>query len=269
MSDSTAAFVGDIPKNYDGKMGPVLFDHMARMMAQRAAAKAPGDVLEIAAGTGIVTHHLAAMLGNDARIVATDLNEPMLNIARDKFDETQTVAFQSADAQELPFDDDSFDVVICQFGHMFFPERSRAYDEARRVLRPGSHYLFTTWGSNAENPYSELVIETLADAFMSDPPGFMKVPFSLSDARLILEELAQAGFVEVDHEVTDHNPTVASYDEFAHGLIFGSPAFFEINERGGDHADIARDLADRMRARFGYEPSTMPLKAHFFAMATP
>lgn len=265
MIDTNSAFVGDIPGNYDKGMGPVIFDHMARMMAEKTAAVAPQSVLELAAGTGIVTRHLSTVLG-DAHVVATDLNEPMLDIARGKFAETDNVRFQTADAQDLPFEDATFDAVVCQFGHMFFPDRDKAYAEAARVLRPGGQYLFSTWGTNAENPYSELMIEALAAAFEGDPPGFMKVPFSLNDAPAILDEVAQAGFVDPHHEMIEHAPSVDSYDNFAQGLILGSPAYFEVLERSGDHDEIARELAGQMRARFGREPSTMPLKAHFFQM---
>ncbi|KIC41923.1 methyltransferase type 11 [Ruegeria sp. ANG-R] len=268
MVDTNSAFVGDIPGNYDREMGPVIFDHMARIMAQKTAAVSPGHVLELAAGTGIVTRHLSRAL-DDAHVVVTDLNEPMLDIARTKFSETSNVSFQSADAQELPFADSSFDAVICQFGHMFFPDRARAYAEARRVLKPGGIYLFSTWGTNAENPYSEMVIETLSGAFESDPPGFMKVPFSLHDAAAILDEVVQAGFVEPCHECVEHASSVANFDNFALGLMLGSPAYFEVLERDGDHGEIAGDLANNMRARFGPEPSTMPLKAHFFQMMSP
>ncbi len=268
MVDTNSAFVGDIPGNYDREMGPVIFDHMARIMAQKTAAVSPRQVLELAAGTGIVTRHVSSAL-EDGHIVVTDLNEPMLDIARTKFSETDNVSFQTADAQELPFDDASFDAVICQFGHMFFPDRAKAYAEALRVLKPGGIYLFSTWGTNAENPYSELVIETLSAAFDGHPPGFMKVPFSLYDAAAILDEVAQAGFVEPRHEYVEHASTVASFDNFALGLMLGSPAYFEVLERDGDHGEIASDLAHNMRARFGSEPSAIPLKAHFFQMVSP
>ncbi|MBE1284742.1 MAG: methyltransferase domain-containing protein [Rhodobacteraceae bacterium] len=266
MNDTTSAFVGNIPTNYDTRMGPVIFDHMAKRMADRAAALHPGRVLEIAAGTGIVTRHLADSLGEEVAILATDLNEPMLQVARNKLDGDARVEFQEADAQDLSFDDGVFDVVICQFGHMFFPDRPKAYAEARRVLRPGGHYVFSTWGSNAENPYSDIINQTFADTFQDDPPGFMKVPFSLNDPQTLLAEVAEAGFFDPNHEVAEHHSVVASFDDFALGMMLGSPAFFEVSERGGDHVVLARDLANRFRARFGDEPASMPLKAHFFSM---
>ncbi len=265
MVDTNSAFVGDIPGNYDRKMGPVIFDHMARVMAEKTASNSPQRILELAAGTGIVTRHLANSLSN-VDMVVTDLNEPMLDIAREKFSDADSVTFRIADAQELPFEDESFDAVVCQFGHMFFPDRPKAYAEAARVLKPGGQYLFSTWGTNAENPYSELVIETLSAAFEGDPPGFMKVPFSLHDPVGILDEVEQAGFVAPVHESVEHASSVSSYDEFALGLMRGSPAYFEVLERDGDHGEIANSLAAEMRARFGQEPSTMPLKAHFFQM---
>jgi SAM-dependent methyltransferase len=140
MSATDVAFAGSIPALYDRYMGPLLFEPYARDIAARAAALGPQHILETAAGTGIVTEALARALPQ-ADIVATDLNQAMLDVAAERV-RAANVRFQQADAQALPFADGEFDLVLSQFGVMFFPDRVGAYREVRRVLKPGGRVLF-------------------------------------------------------------------------------------------------------------------------------
>ena len=121
MATTDTAFAGSIPGLYDRYLGPLLFEPYAAVVAERAKALAPGRILETAAGTGIVTAALHAALP-DAEIVATDLNQAMLDVAADRI-QSDKVSFLAADAQQLPFDDESFDLVACQFGVMFYPDK--------------------------------------------------------------------------------------------------------------------------------------------------
>lgn len=136
MSETDRVFTGEIPIFYDRYLGPQIFADYAEDLARRAAALRPARVLETAAGTGIVTRALAGSLATEAEITATDLNQAMLDFAAAQ-PGLERVTWQQADAQRLPFDDRSFDAVLCQFGVMFFPDRLAGYREARRVLRPG------------------------------------------------------------------------------------------------------------------------------------
>jgi len=123
MSSDAAGFIGNIPQYYDQGLGPIIFAGYAADIARRAAADRPARVLETAAGTGIVTRKLRDALPADTQLTATDLNPPMLDIARAKFRPGEQVGFQPADAIALPFADQSFDAIVCQFGVMFFPTR--------------------------------------------------------------------------------------------------------------------------------------------------
>ena len=145
MTSQAANFAGDIPAKYDSGLGPHLFLDYGADLARRVAAAKPGRVLEIAAGTGIVTRLLRDALPPSAHLVASDLNSPMLMVAREKFAETEQVEFRQADATALPFADDAFDAVVCQFGLMFFQEKTKAYSETFRVLAPGGRYYFNVW----------------------------------------------------------------------------------------------------------------------------
>jgi ubiquinone/menaquinone biosynthesis C-methylase UbiE len=200
MTDDASKFVGSIPEHYDACLGPRIFNGFAEDLAGRVARSGANSVLELAAGTGIVTRKLRDSLPDSSDLVATDLNVPMLDSARKKFREGESVQFKEADAMNLPFPDASFDCVSCQFGVMFFPDKAQSYAEAFRVLKPGGQYLFNVWDSWAKNPFAQLAHEVLADVFPEKPPGFYRVPFSYRDTEEIATSLASAGFAAITHE---------------------------------------------------------------------
>lgn len=145
MSHEDSKFAGSIPALYDRYLGPLIFEPYAADLAQRLSGLKHGSVLEIAAGTGILTWELARTLPHDVAIVATDLNQPMLDFASAKRYHPRAITWQQANALDLPFENESFDVVVCQFGVMFFPDKSAAYREILRVLKPGGLFLFSVW----------------------------------------------------------------------------------------------------------------------------
>lgn len=165
MNQQSSRFVGSIPENYDRGLGPHIFLDYAEDLAGRAADAKPSDVLEIATGTGILTRKLRDSLAPTTRLVATDLNPPMLAVAKRKFTQGEKVAFEPADAMGLPFEDAEFDLIVCQFGVMFFPDKRAAFREAGRVLRSGGSYLFNAWGSMSANPYCEIAQDVVAQFF--------------------------------------------------------------------------------------------------------
>ena len=161
-------------------------------MAALVAAATPGKVLELAAGSGIVTRHVRDALPGDVAITASDLNAPMLEVAQAKFAADEKVVFTTADAQSLPFDDNSFDLVFCQFGVMFFPDRVGSYRQAARVIRPGGRYLFSA-GAPTPRIRFRIADTALAEFFPDDPPGFYNVPFFYNNLDQIRAELSEAG----------------------------------------------------------------------------
>src|SRR5437879_8665851 len=204
MSESDKAFTGSIPENYDRHMVPLIFESYAQDMAQRAAALAPKAVLETAAGSGVVTRALAATLSADARYVATDLNQSMLDYAATRQNADSRISWRQADAQALPFEDGAFDLVCCQFGMMFLPDRPSGYREARRVLKPGGSFLFNVWDRIEENIFADDVTTALATFFPDDPPRFMaRTPHGYHDITLIRSDLAKAGFLDVTIETRE------------------------------------------------------------------
>lgn len=262
MVSSDTAFAGSIPEFYDRCLGPFLFEPYAADLADRAASLRPGRILETAAGTGIVTRALAAALP-EAEIVATDLNPDMLRVAGSRLD-SERVTFAPADAQSLPFPDAAFDLVVCQFGAMFFPDRVAAYREARRVLRPGGAFLFNVWDRLDANPASLAVAEAVAALFPGDPPSFLsRIPFGYHDKAAIEADLRAAGFDEIESETVARRSRGSARD-VAPGLCQGSPLRAEIEARAPERLDEATDAALSALVRRCGDPVDAAMSAHVF-----
>ena len=188
------AFTGSVAQFYERHMVPLIFEPYAVDLAGRVASTRPARVLELAAGTGVVTRQLAVMLDPSATIVATDLNPAMIEEAA-RVGTARPVQFRQADAMQLPFADASFDAVACQFGAMFFPDKPRAFAQARRVLRAGGLFAFSAWAAIAANEFADAVQDALAAMFPQDPPRFMaRTPHGYHDPAAIARDLAAAGF---------------------------------------------------------------------------
>lgn len=258
MTGRETRFVGSVPEHYDQGLGPHIFEGYADDLARRVAALAPSRVLELAAGTGIASRHLRTLLPDSTRLVVTDLNPPMLEVAKSKFGPDEAVTFQEADAAALPFEDASFDLVTCQFGVMFFPDKAQSYAETFRVLRAGGHYVLNSWGSWAGNPFAELAQRVTATFFPDDPPGFYRIPFGYHDPTVIAQSLTAAGFTDVSVEPVPLTSAIPDPELFARGLVFGNPLREEIETRGGDPEAVFAALVQALEAELG---SQMPLLA--------
>ncbi|WP_424362401.1 class I SAM-dependent methyltransferase [Methylocystis parvus] len=259
-----ARFIGDIPRDYDTGLGPVIFEDYAADIARRAAIRAPHEVLEIAAGTGIVTRKLRDALLPAARLTATDLNAPMLEVAREKFRPGEGVSFEVADAIVLPFADQAFDAVVCQFGLMFFPDKDTALREARRVLKPHGRYLFSVWDAARYNPFARIGLDVVERFFPDDPPKFLKTPFSCPDIDPIKESLIAAGFSHIVVSVLPRVHELADPTAFAKGLVFGSPLIDQIRARGDVAPEtVVEAMAAQLTGEFG-APVKLPMQAILF-----
>lgn len=261
MASSDSAFSGSIPELYDRDLGPLLFEGYAADMATRAEALRPRRILETAAGTGIVTAALASRLPN-AELTVTDLNPGMLEVAKTRVPEGRAT-YQAVDATSLPFDEDAFDLVVTQFGVMFFPDRVEAYREVLRVLAPDGHYLFNAWCSLADNPIAKVVHEAVAAQFPEDPPGFLaRTPYGHGDHAEIERELGAAGFgtIVIERvELPSRSPSPAGP---ARGFVMGSPLRGEVEARAPSRLEAVADIATRAVADvFGDGPVTSTMAA--------
>jgi ubiquinone/menaquinone biosynthesis C-methylase UbiE len=251
MSDQV--FAGSIPEIYDRLMVPLIFEPYAQDLAERLSRIAARAVLEIATGTGVLTRAVAARLPADARIVATDLNQPMLDQAMTRQSGDGRISWRQADALALPFPDGSFDAVLCQFGAMFFPDKISGYREARRVLRPGGRYLFNVWDKISENEFADVVTDALATVFPEDPPRFMaRTPHGYHDVDAIRAEVTAAGFSKVSIEGVTFSSKAASARDVAVAYCQGTPLRNEITTRDGSRLEAATNVVtDALARRFG------------------
>ncbi len=266
MTLDAAGFVGNIPENYEKGLVPHIFIDYARHLAERSVAGAPASVLELAAGTGVVTRELRSRLPESSQLTATDLNQPMLDVAKERFGKGESVKFEAVDALELPYDDASFDAVVCQFGVMFFPDKAKSYREVHRTLKPGGRYLFNVWDKIDLNPFARVAHETAAKFFTGDPPMFYQVPFGYHQTGEIEGALAEASFTGIRSEVVEVTKEIPDASLFARGLVYGNPLFQEITSRGTTSPDeVMAAITEELQAEFGANPGVMPLQAIFFS----
>jgi ubiquinone/menaquinone biosynthesis C-methylase UbiE len=255
-SSVDTAFSGSVAQFYERYMVPLIFEPYAVDLARRVAQAAPRQVLELAAGTGVVTRQLAAMLPASSEIVATDLNPAMIDEAA-RIGTVRPVDWRQADAMKLPFEDASFDAVACQFGVMFFPDRPHAYAEARRALRPGGLFAFNAWGPIATSEFADAVADALATVFPDDPPRFMaRTPHGYHDAARIAQDLAAAGFTEAPTiETVAFTSRAVSPRVAALAYCQGTPWRGEIETRDPAGLERATGAAEaELARRFGQGP---------------
>jgi len=247
-----AGFVGSIPEMYERYMVPLIFQSYADDLASRVAQRHPASVLEMAAGTGVVTRAMSCALGDHVAITATDLNQAMIDRAVG-VGTSRAVQWQQADAMALPFDDASFDVVVCQFGVMFFPDRRHAYTEVRRVLRPGGVFLFNAWDRLERNEFAHTVSDAVATVFPDDRPQLMaRTPHGYHDPSAIRADVLAAGFGDIDVEVREARSHAATSATAAMAYCQGTPLRNEIEARDPDGLPHVTAVAEEaLTQRFG------------------
>jgi len=254
VSATDKEFTGSIPEFYDRFFVPLIFEPYAIDIARRLVALRPNRILEVAAGTGAVTRAVAASLP-ETEIVATDLNQAMIDHAKRR-QSGGRVSWQTADAQALPFDEATFDAVVCQFGAMFFPDKVKAYKEARRVLKSGGCFLFNVWDKIADNEFADIVTQALAEMFPGDPPLFMaRTPHGHHDIARIRADLEAAGFSHISTEAKDERSKAPSARDVAVAYCEGSPLRNEIEARDKVRLQEATSRATAaIERRFGTGP---------------
>lgn len=271
MADTDKVFAGSIPKLYDTLMVPLIFEAYAADTAELVASFSPGAILETAAGSGVVTRALAPRLAPGTRYAVTDLNQPMLDYAasRQAADGRINIEWQQADALKLPFEDASFDVVCCQFGAMFFPDRTAGYAEARRVLRPGGRFVFSVWDRIEENAFADEVTNAMAELFPQDPPRFLaRTPHGYHDVAVIREDLSRAGFASIQIDTREKQSRSPSARDVATAYCQGTPLRNEIEARDAGSLERATDhAAQAIASRHGEGPVAGKIQAHVIEAA--
>jgi SAM-dependent methyltransferase len=266
--NSDKVFSGSIPKLYESHLVPLIFELYAADLANHLALQSVTRVLEIAAGTGVATRSLASVLPDNVSIVATDLNQPMLDHAA-AIGTKRPVEWRQADAMQLPFPDGMFDAVVCQFGVMFFPDKSKAFSEVRRVLGSGGVFIFNVWDRIEENEFADTVTTALESLFPEDPPRFLaRTPHGYYDHQTIVRDLANGGFTASTktRTVAAHS-CASSYRDPAVAYCQGTPLRNEIEARDSSRLDEATDIAaEAIARRFGRSAVDGKIQAHIITI---
>jgi SAM-dependent methyltransferase len=258
--EKTAAFAGSIPANYERYLGPFLFEPYALDLVSRLKDKKYPDILEIACGTGRVTAHLAKSVKHDT-LTATDLNPDMITVAKEIIHD-KYIKWMPADAMELPFNDGSFDLVVIQFGAMFFPDKEKGLKEAYRVLKTGGKLIYNTWNKVETNEAiheGRVIIESY---FGDNPPIFYSVPFSMYDDRELTTLTRRAGFKSITTTLVKKEGVSPSASDLAKGIVEGNPVYLSIIERiPSSLNNIKEDVQKKLVEKFGDKPVKSRLQA--------
>lgn len=253
MTDVTASFTGSIPEHYDRHLGPAYFDAFADDLAQRLPVNPPGDVLEIACGTGLVTRHLRSRLDSTRTLIATDLSAAMLAYARAKLQGVAGIEWQEADAMRLPFPDITFGAVACGFGVMFVPDKAKALAEVRRVLRRNGVFLFSVWDRIDRVAHAVGSAQAMEKLFPGDAEMRFPLPYEMHDPALLRSLLAAAGFTDIRIDVVQRMVGPVSARSIATGAVRGTPRSLLIEKRGVS-LDTAVDAVTAALTEIGGDP---------------
>ncbi len=254
MAELKATFSGSVPEYYDSCLGPAWFDVFAGDLAQRLPVKPPGDVLEIACGTGLVTRRLRERLDPTVRLVATDISKAMLEYARGKSGNSKGIEWREADAVNLPFSDGEFGAVVCAFGVMFVPDKSSAFRETYRVLKEGGIFLFNVWDRIEENPHAAACAKVVEDMFPGDEEMRFRLPHEMHDSSLLQGLLAEAHFGDVKIEKKRFENGRVSARTIATGQIRGTPRSLLIEKRGVSLDEVVEKVSKALAQIGGADP---------------
>ena len=254
-------FSGSIPQHYEQCLGPMFFEPYAMEVSKRFDPSSVHLALEIASGTGRVTRHLCERIADISKLVASDISEDMLFVAKEKL-RNFDIDWQIIDAQQLPFNDNSIDLVVCCFGYMFVPDKPKAFAEAYRVLRSGGTLLFTTWDKLELNAAS-YVYRKAAKKYLQDPlPESYNLPFSMNDETLIRSFLQSAGFSKIIIERVGKACISETAKEAAEGLAQGGSIYNEIMKRNPACIEELKETVEKELAeKFGAAPMIAPMSA--------
>ena len=262
MANQEWAFDNSVPGNYERYMVPVVFQPYAVEMTERIIPMRPQAVLELACGTGVLTRQLRPLMPPGSRLVASDISQSMLDIAQ-RVVPLDLIEWRCADALQLPFSECEFDLVVCQFGWMFMPDKLASLREAHRVLRPGGHLIFSVWGALADNGFALAVVEVRRALLPNVPAsGADLMPLSMSDPDQLPSLLAAGGFVDASVETVCLTVTSEVAADYAHGLVYGTPSAQLYAAHGIDAAQVKEELTSRLAERGGSSPYSDRTTAH-------
>ena len=270
MEEHHNEFVGTIPENYERYFVPMISKDYAEMLADTLDVADGAHVLVTTCGTGVVTRNIARKLDGKSRLTATDFNERMLSQAKLSVGDIASVDYRQADATDLPFDEDSFDAVMCQFGIMFFPDAQKALEEAARVLKPGGKFHFSIWDTLENNGFANFIHNAIGELYPDDPPMFLKLPYGWRDIGSITTDLQESGFTDIDIAVRPLTTRAQTARHVALGYGMGGPLANDVTKRGTLTLEYVIDALEAAIAKeYGTGPCQAPMQAIQFSATLP
>jgi len=264
MEKTTLFFGGTVSQNYEDYLGAFLFEPFAVDLAARLNFDAVNDVLELACGSGRLTKHIAETLPADVEFTATDLSADMISVAKTKVN-SDRVRWATADMIDLQFINDSFDLVVCQFGLMLVPDQMKALAEILRVLKPGGKVVFNTWTDRDYNKVWAIGDKVLQSFFGENIVGQNPGPFALGDKELVFEMLKTTGFSETHATTLECIGETDSPANVAYGFIHGLPIGSFVQKRDAElMPEIIKSLEENYRNELGEHPLKAQQKALIF-----
>ncbi len=251
--DTDRVFSSSVSEVYDDLLVPLLFEPYAEDLVGRLRDVLDGAILEVAAGTGVVTRAIARALPAGVSITATDLNQAMLDRAM-QIGTARPVRWEQADVMSLPFADATFDVAVCQFGAMFFDPKPAAFAEIRRTLRPEGRLVFSVWDGVDDNEFADTVSQSVAGMFPDDPPQFVeRTPHGYHDHTMITADLRAGGFDAAPvFEGIEYRRRAASAHDVATAFCTGTPLRGELERRrAGCLPEAVAVATSALEQRFG------------------
>ena len=257
-------FGGEISQKYEDYLGPFLFEPYAIDLAARLNLTGVSNILELACGSGRLTKHIAAILPPGADFTATDLNTDMISIAKSKVT-SDRVIWATADMLDLPCENESFDLVVCQFGIMLVPDQQKALSEIFRVLKTGGKIVFSTWSDVNYNRLwaiaDTVMIAVLGKSMIGSDPG----PFAMGDENIVLARLKGVGFGKSTATLVKFTGETESAAKAAHGFIYGLPVGLYILKEAPDlMPEVLKILEEKLQSELGDQPLKAPMAALVF-----
>jgi ubiquinone/menaquinone biosynthesis C-methylase UbiE len=262
MSSDAYKFSGKDAANYEEWLGPLIFEPSSIEFLSHLITLPVRSILETSCGTGRLTRHLRREFPAAVQLTATDINIDMITVAKDKLNNSGIV-FKVADAQQLPFSENSFDLVVNQFGSMFFPDKQRGFDEAFRVLKPEGHFAFATWDRTSGIPLLKLIIDDhIVPLFEGEDTDRFYIPFALHDPRQLTHFLTNAGFTNNKVQRVAFVSRASSPREIVNAFFLRHSMGREVREKAPDaFPKVAETLERAIGERFGTGEFSFELSA--------
>lgn len=261
-------------ETYENYFVPAMFLPWASILLRHAAPQSGERVLDVACGTGIVARQAAPLVGANGQVVALDMNPAMLAVARTlPVPSGATITWQEGNALALPFPDGAFDLVLCQHGLQFVPDRAGAGREMRRVLAPGGRALAIVLQALARHPVFEALMESVA-SHLSLPVSAVMTPFALSDAEELRTLFTSAGFKAVDILPETTTVRFPEAQRFVPLAVTSSaaaiPAFAQLQapERAALLEAVRTDVESTIRKYRDVDVISFPMFAHIVVATT-